>query len=455
MKGDTPYDLVPYPSGVFAQTWPDRLGAVATLHGLGCAPPQTARVLEIGCGDGLNLIALAVAYPEGRFEGFDLAATAIEKGQALAGSLGLANVSLSVQDLKDAAPPAEAFDYVIAQGVHSWVDAPEREALMALIRRTLAPDGVAYVSFNALPGGHVRRMVREMLLRALTGVKGARQRMERALTYLRSLAEAPEDDDPGRAYMQAHCRRLLARPPEAFFHDELSEVFEPVYLEEFAAHAGGHGLQFLNEASFELLLDGLDTLAAAQAADFAEVRSYRQSLLVRSEARPLRSLDQRMLGALFVSHRMREDRLKDLAGFLDDDAALAAAHDRVLKAWPDRLPIHRLPGAPGIIPGIFELVVEGFLALHAGPAPYATDAGERPCVSPLVRAQLAAGHAAVATLSGVNLNLPDEPLRRFLGLMDGSRDDVALADAADDLFDDGLTLDRRLDKLAGLALFPR
>ena len=67
------YDVMAYPSGVFATTHPDHLATIARLHGLNPPPPETARVLEIGGGDGMNLIAMAAAYPDARFRSFDLA----------------------------------------------------------------------------------------------------------------------------------------------------------------------------------------------------------------------------------------------------------------------------------------------------------------------------------------------------------------------------------------------
>lgn len=456
----TPYDLIPYPSGVFGQTHPDWLGAAAALHGLAFAAPERARVLEIGCGDGLNLIALAVAWPQAQFEGFDLAASAVARGRAMVEALGLGNVRLEILDIEDAAPAGEAFDYVIAQGVYSWVAGPVRDALFGLIRQSLAPAGVAFVSYNALPGGYVRRMVRDMLLDGLTGVEDPRLRMERALVLLRSLADSPISDDLGRTVMQSLCLRLLDRPPEAFFHDELSDVYEPVYLKDFAVHAERHDLQFLGEADFELALDGFDdgalgAVAAAQIGDFTDVRYYRQSLLVRDDARPARHFDPETLRGLYASHRMREDRLRELAPFLDADPALERVHQRVLRAWPARVRLGDIPDVTPALSGIFELCVEGFLLLHAGPQPFVLDPGLRPWASPLVRLQLASGSAAVATLSPANLALPDENLRSFIALMDGSRSIAALASAAASLFDDGLTIDRRLEKLAGLALFPR
>lgn len=48
----TPYDELPYPSLPFAQSHPDRLATVARLRGLGAAPVENCRVLELGCAGG-------------------------------------------------------------------------------------------------------------------------------------------------------------------------------------------------------------------------------------------------------------------------------------------------------------------------------------------------------------------------------------------------------------------
>ena len=63
MTTATAYDEVRYSNYPYAQTHPDRLATVAALHGLPSPDPETARVLEIGCGAGGNLIAMAVATP--------------------------------------------------------------------------------------------------------------------------------------------------------------------------------------------------------------------------------------------------------------------------------------------------------------------------------------------------------------------------------------------------------
>ena len=73
----TAYDEVPYVSTARASTSPVRMEAIARLLGVPAAGANDAFVLEAGCGDGGNLIPLAVALPGSRFVGIDLAASAI------------------------------------------------------------------------------------------------------------------------------------------------------------------------------------------------------------------------------------------------------------------------------------------------------------------------------------------------------------------------------------------
>src|SRR5512140_2404322 len=97
----TSYDEVAYPSHAFAQTHPDRLGAMATIFGMTPAPVERCRVLELGCGNGSNLIPMAFSLPGSRFLGVDLAATQIEIGAAGAAALELKSIELRHLNVMD------------------------------------------------------------------------------------------------------------------------------------------------------------------------------------------------------------------------------------------------------------------------------------------------------------------------------------------------------------------
>src|SRR3954468_23501826 len=97
----TVYDDVPYSNHPYAQTHPDRLATVAILHGLEPPDPFHARVLEIGCGAGGNLLAMAGATPGPRAGGVDLAAVAIEDGRTVVDAVGLENIELHKADVRE------------------------------------------------------------------------------------------------------------------------------------------------------------------------------------------------------------------------------------------------------------------------------------------------------------------------------------------------------------------
>ena len=77
----TAYDTVPYSGHALAQAHPNRLATIATLYGMKPADVGRSRVLELGCGDGLNLTSVALSLPEAECTGIDLAAAGIRRGQ--------------------------------------------------------------------------------------------------------------------------------------------------------------------------------------------------------------------------------------------------------------------------------------------------------------------------------------------------------------------------------------
>ena len=115
------YDAIPYTSKPFPQTHPNRLAGIAAMFGLAVPPPSAARVLEIGCAGGGNLIPLAAAWPQARFLGIDLSPVQVAQANERIARAGLTNIEVRVQSLTDLGPDDGLFDYVISHGVYSWV----------------------------------------------------------------------------------------------------------------------------------------------------------------------------------------------------------------------------------------------------------------------------------------------------------------------------------------------
>src|SRR5947207_11043 len=163
LKSSNPYDEVLYPGHPFAQTHPDRLATMARLFGMNPAPVERCRVLELGCGDGGNLIPMAYTLRHSQFVGLDLGTRGIAVGQEMIDALALSNVKLQCRDILASGEELGMFDYIISHGVYSWVPPPVQERMLAICGECLNPHGVAYISYAVYPGAHVRTMVAEML----------------------------------------------------------------------------------------------------------------------------------------------------------------------------------------------------------------------------------------------------------------------------------------------------
>jgi SAM-dependent methyltransferase len=293
---DTIYDEVRYSNFPYAQTHPDRLATVAVLHGIEPPDPFSARVLEIGCGAGGNLLAMAAATPGLHVVGVDLAASPIAEAQLAAREAGLANAEFHRADVRGLTNgELGRFDFVIAHGVYGWMPAEADDALLATIKASLTPDGIAYVSFNAQPGGYFRRMLRDVGLWHARREEGPLAKAARAQQLFDFLLE--HRAGPSDAYGALLARELPSvthAPTYRLVHDDLGEHWTPRWFGEFAEHAAGHGLGYVGEADLfslrtEMLPEGVeelvwelaegDRIAFETYSDLLTTRHFRQCVI--------------------------------------------------------------------------------------------------------------------------------------------------------------------------------
>jgi SAM-dependent methyltransferase len=479
------YDEVPYPGHAFPQTHPDRLATMATLFGLQPAPPDGCRVLELGCGDGGNLNALAVALPGSRFTGIDFSGPAIAQAQAVAGEVGIQNVRFEQVGIESYDVEPGSFDYVIAHGVYSWVGAPLRDALLALCARALSEHGVAYVSYNALPGHRMRQTLRDMLAVALDGVDDPRERIAAARALLTEACAVWPPGEGLQMTVGSQARLLLQQDDALFFHDTLSPVNKALYFHEFVAHAAGHDLQFLAEAEYsEMQIEALpqdlqarlfmldDTVRREQLLDFLKQRMFRQTLLCHARVERDRAPHPQRLQTLAAAGPIESVAdpatgrvtLTGSAGsrLTTDHPVLIAALERIGSRWPAAAWIADLAGddSGAELATICEALLPCFAAnlvrLHTHPPALSTTPGEKPRASPLARLQ-ARDRRLMTTLRHTSVGLEDELGWRLVMLLDGTRDRAALLAA----LAEGSTgpradlerdLERSLNTLAGVGL---
>ena len=119
------------------------LPAIPAVHDRLTADPP-ARVADVACGVGWAAIAIALAYPGVRVDGFDLDESSIELGRANARRLGVADrVSFHVAD---GASIGEAGAYDLAVIIEAVHDMTRPVDVLAAVRRLLRPGGAALIA---------------------------------------------------------------------------------------------------------------------------------------------------------------------------------------------------------------------------------------------------------------------------------------------------------------------
>jgi len=222
---NTAYQKVLYPAGIFPQTHPDRLATIGTLRGMRPVSINCCRVLELACGAGNNLIAMASNLSGSEFVGVDLAKNAIASGQALVAGLGLENIRLHHLDVRHVTRERfDRFDYIIAHGLYSWVPRSVREYILAGCREMLNKQGIAYISYNAQPGNHLRDLSRGIMRYHVAHFKDPKEKIRQARGILKFLAESRVKANPYITALKAEFERVVKYTDEVFFHDDLSEI---------------------------------------------------------------------------------------------------------------------------------------------------------------------------------------------------------------------------------------
>jgi methyltransferase-like protein/SAM-dependent methyltransferase len=469
------YDEVPYPSGAFEQTHPDRLATVATLFGMKPAPIATCRVLELGCASGGNLVPMAHALPGASFLGVDISSREIADGLPWIERLGLRNLRLEQRDILELDASLGTFDYIIAHGVLSWVPRVVQDKIFEIFGQLLSPNGVAYVSYNALPGCHIRKMLRDMMRFHVRDLDTPERRTAQGRALAGFLAGAIPDNNPlYRKLLEGEMERIGKLSDEVLLHDDLSELNEAFYFHDVVGRAAPHGLKYLGEALFADMQDQLyspqvrqtlrasgDLVTCEQYLDFLACRAFRQTLFCRSDLALERELvadSARPFHVVSLAKPLSEtpdvlstnvERFKNLAGttvgmsyplakaamvILAESAPRALSFDELLSAVRARL---HPPGSPAVdaetlaqeAQDLGEMLIMAYggnmLELHLFAPSFVTAASEKPLAGEVARAQALASNC-ITSLWHKNISIDDTFAHRLLQLLDGTRDREAL-----------------------------
>jgi methyltransferase-like protein/SAM-dependent methyltransferase len=254
-------------------------------------------VLELGAASGGNLIPMAYELPHSQFIGVDLSSRQVAEGQSTIDAIQLTNIELRHLGIADIGSEFGRFDYIICHGVYSWVPDAVRDSILSVCRDHLAPNGVAFLSYNTYPGWHMRGMIRDMMRFHAGRFNEPQAQIDQARSLLNFLATSVSVDTPYGVMLRRELDGLQRQPDSYLFHEHLEEVNSPLYFFQIAQEIEKHGLQYLGEADFSTMLAGnfqpkvaevlqrvaSDIIHMEQYMDFLRNRTFRQTLLVRRE----------------------------------------------------------------------------------------------------------------------------------------------------------------------------
>ncbi|MGI9036113.1 MAG: methyltransferase regulatory domain-containing protein [Pyrinomonadaceae bacterium] len=469
------YDRVLYPNYLHPQTHPDRLATMTKFFGMNPKSVENCRVLELGCGTGSSLLSFAYDLPESEFVGVDLSEKQIELGNAAINAVGLKNLRLAQGDIMQISRETFGeFDYIIAHGLYSWAPDFARDQILKICRETLTEQGVAFVSYNALPGCRIRQIAREMMTFHAQKFDAPTEKVSQSMALLKFVADASGKDKIYQSVLLEEFKKMSERNYENIFHDDLSEFNHPVYFHEFAAHAARHDLQFVTEVEhfttkdinypkevlevLEDISDG-DVIALEQYLDFINNRRFRQTLLCHKELKITRQPDAQVLRSVRIASPLQPVSEKpELAGAQNEkftgqkDEKIEINHPLVKaafyhlgKIWTRTATFDELIEASRKLLAaesgaefevtekderilteiLFQIFCSGMLRFHTREPHYATDVSAKPAASPIARWQ-SENSQSISTLLSTSIVIQDKIGKELLKLLDGTRDRARL-----------------------------
>ena len=370
-----------YPPMSHPSSDPAMSAVVARMAGLDTSPPRSARILEIGCSSGHNLIPLAMRWPQASFTGIDLAESAITEARERAAASGVSNIGFLAVDLMDFEPRNGPFDFIIAHGFFSWVPDAVKSALLDFLNRNLAPSGIATVSFNVECGWKARQPVIAKV-RAIQQA-GAGDEMS-ALALLRSVTEP---DDPEIAIIDD----MMAKGPAILAFDDFAPLNDPWSLENFVRAADHAGLRWLGEsdpaenipaALWEgdlAVLEGLGLgpLEFQMAVDEILQRTFRSGVLCRDDA-PMSAgvpLDRVLEFSFRAGSEPTEPAAREIHHAIQSLAPACVPIDRIVSLLTDR-------NGNGLARGLARGIRRGWLRPRIEPMFYQSEPPEFPRLDP-------------------------------------------------------------------------
>jgi SAM-dependent methyltransferase len=305
-----------YTAHFYRETAPSHM-AFTTLC-IGRSPGRAfkpKRMLELGFGQGFGLTLLAAANPDIAFDGYDFNPKHVAHARRLIHGAELSNISVSECGFEQAAARGgdNDVDVVALHGIFSWVSRQAQDAIIEILRQRLQPDGLAYISYNCMPGWAPLAPIRQFMVAVKRRNPGSSERqLSLALDLVLKLKEGKAAFFAANPTAAQHLDAMLKMDRVYLAHEYLDEHWDLFQFSEVALRLAEAKLAFVASATLTqnfdnyavpkdvqpLVAQARDPVMRETLRDFAGNRGFRRDLFARGTAMLTTAEHRRLLSEM-------------------------------------------------------------------------------------------------------------------------------------------------------------
>ena len=254
-----------YTAGFYRETAPGHMAfAALSLGGSPGRALQPAAHARARLRARVRPCAAGRRQPDVAFEGYDFNPEHVAHARRLGAGAGLDNLTVSETGFEEAAARGgdNDCDVIAAHGILSWVARPIQDAIVAIVRQRLQPDGMFYVSYNCMPGWAPIAPIRQLMVEVKRRNPGSSERqLARALELVSRLRQGNAlyfaANPPAARQLDA----MLKMDRTYLAHEYLDEHWDLFWFSDVAARLGEAKLGYVASAT---LPENLDSYAVPQ-----------------------------------------------------------------------------------------------------------------------------------------------------------------------------------------------
>lgn len=471
------YDKLPYIGRAYGQTHPQHLYTIAKLFQFPAVDFTNARILDLGCGDGSNLINIAYQLPSSTCLGVDASSVQIQRGIDMCEFADINNCRLEQVNILEFEPPHE-FDYIICHGVYSWVPPEIQRKILQICRDFLSPNGIAYISYNTLPGWHQFQIYREMMKYHASKMTSLQDKIEQSKAIIQFAAEhVLSPNESYGQFLREHSDFISNLSDEYLFHEYLEDHNEALYFHQFIDRIRASKLQYLGDSMFHSMLPPdipqntqniLNNISHSlydleQYTDFLKSRLFRSSLIVRETHNINREIHPSTFRDFYFQYHVQPTDKEDIAPDYSNDAEETVDTEEIpkhimkilretspyIQSFDDIMCILAQDESvdmskkqdDDVLQVLQDLFLQDKIGIHSYKTSFTTTISQKPVATPLARFQLRHQSITSSQLQ-IMVTVENEWIRDLIIQLDGSKTltqiaDYLLENSSIDLFEEG------------------